>query len=78
MLNLLDELAAEEIRKDRIREAQAHNLVAGTKENKLAHHFYLTLGKLGTVFENWGVKLQQRYTYHECPDNHDLLVKSAK
>ena len=78
MLNLMDELAAKEVRKDRMREAEAHNLIASTKENKLAHHFYLALGKVGALIENWGVKLQQLHTYHECPENHDLLVKSAK
>lgn len=78
MFNLLDDLAIEEIRQDRLEAAKEHNLIADSKITSRAGTFYVALGKLGALLENLGVGLQTFSGYPEVHKKRDLLVNSTK
>jgi len=78
MFNIFDELAAEEYRKDRMRDAEEHNLGAQFKQKRLTLRINYTLGKMGALLENWGAKIKTYYNYPEPCEKHEMLVKPTK
>jgi hypothetical protein len=78
MFNLFDEMAAEEYRNDRMRDAEQHNSIAQSKQNKPTPKFHHTLGKLGASIESLGTKIKTRYSYPEPCETREMLVKPTK
>ena len=77
MFTIFDELAAEEIRKDRMQEAENYKLITQSNPTPTPKLHY-TLGKMGAALENWGAKIRTRYNYPAPCEKHELLVKTTK
>jgi len=78
MFTLFDELAVEEYRKDRMRDAAEHNFNAPFKQNRLALRINYSLGKMGALLEQWGAKIKTYYNYPEPCETHEMLVEPTK
>lgn len=78
MFTLFDELATEEYRKDRMRDAAEHNFIAQFKEKRLTSRISYSLGRMGALLEIWGAKIRTYYNYPDSCEKHEMLVKPTK